>query len=73
MTADLKVSNDNRNEMGDNQTGLRLGGQLGFTYWLDQASGVRIAATGALDSGELFFGVQLQATYGFLDATFAGL
>jgi hypothetical protein len=73
VVADLKMSNDNRNAMGDNQTGLRLGGQLGFTYWLDQASGVRIAATGALDSGELFLGVQLQATYGLLDATFAGL
>ncbi|HSK00639.1 MAG TPA: HEAT repeat domain-containing protein [Kofleriaceae bacterium] len=73
VVADLKVSNDNRNAMGDNQTGMRLGGQLGFTYWLDQASGVRIAATGAIDSGELFLGVQLQATYGLLDATFAGL
>ena len=73
LTADLKISNDKLNQMGDNQTGLRLGGQLGFTHWLNQASGVRLAATAALDSGELFIGAQLQATYGFLDATFAGL
>jgi hypothetical protein len=73
LTADVKMSNDNRNAMGDNQTGVRIGGELGFTYWLNQASGVRLAATAALDSGELFIGAQLQATYGFLDATFAGL
>jgi hypothetical protein len=73
LTADLKVSNDRLNDMGDNQTGLRLGGQLGFTYWLNQASGIRLAATATIDTGELFLGAQLQATYGFLDATFAGL
>jgi hypothetical protein len=73
LSADLKISNDKLNAMGDNQTGLRLGGQLGFTYWLNQASGVRLAATAAIDSNELFIGAQLQATYGFLDATFAGL
>jgi hypothetical protein len=73
LTVDLKASNDQLNDMGDNQTGLRLGGQLGFTYWLNQASGIRLAATAAIDTGELFLGAQLQATYGFLDATFAGL
>jgi hypothetical protein len=73
LTGDVKISNDNLNDMGDNQTGLRLGGQLGFTYWLNQASGIRLAATAALDSGELFIGAQLQAAYGFLDATFAGI
>jgi hypothetical protein len=73
LAADLRISNDDRNAMGDNQTGVRLGGQLGFTYWLNQASGIRLAATAAIDSGELFLGAQLQATYGFLDATFAGL
>jgi hypothetical protein len=71
LAADLRISNDNLDPMGDNQTGLRLGGQLGFTYWLNQASGIRLAATAAIDSGELFIGAQLQATYGFLDATFA--
>jgi len=73
LTGDLAVSNDRLNAMGDNQKGLRIGGQLGFTYQLNQASGVRLAATAVLDTGELFIGAQLQATYGFLDATFAGL
>jgi hypothetical protein len=72
LSADLRLSNDNRNAMGDNQTGLRVGGQLGFTHWINQASGIRLAATAAIDSGELFVGAQLEATYGFLDATFAG-
>ncbi len=72
LAADLRVSNGDQDPM-DSQLGVRLGGQLGFTYWVNQASGVRLAATAALDSGELFLGAQLQATYGFLDATFAGL
>jgi hypothetical protein len=59
--------------MGDNQTGVRLGGQVGFTNWMNQASGLRLAANVAIDGGEIFLGAQLQATYGFLDATFAGL
>jgi hypothetical protein len=50
---------------------VRLSGQLGFTWWLNQASGFRIAATAAADGGEFFFGAQLSAAYGFLDATFS--
>jgi hypothetical protein len=73
LTADVKLSNDRLDPDGDNQTGLRVGGQLGFTYWMNQASGVRLAATAAIDTGELFVGAQLEAAYGFLDATFAGL
>jgi hypothetical protein len=73
LTADVKLSNDRLDPNGDNnQTGLRIGGQLGFTHWLNQTSGLRLAATAAIDSGELFVGAQLEATYGFLDATFAG-
>jgi hypothetical protein len=48
-------------------------GTLGFTWWLNQASGIRLAANMAADSGELFVGAQLSATYGLLDATFAGM
>jgi hypothetical protein len=50
---------------------LRIEGELGFTYWLDQASGLRLAAHLAEDAGEIFFGARLEATYGLLDGTFA--
>ena len=56
----------------DSTTAARIEGQLGFSLWLNQASGVRLAATVAQDSGELFFGAHLNATYGLLDGTFAG-
>nr|MBA2543319.1 hypothetical protein [Deltaproteobacteria bacterium] len=52
--------------------GVRLAGQLGFTYFMNQASGVRLAANVVADGGEFFVGASLQMTYGFLDATFAG-
>jgi hypothetical protein len=58
---------------GDPDLGFRISGSVGFTYFLNQASGVRLAGTVAADGGELFFGASLSATYGFLDATFAGL
>ncbi len=73
LSADVRLSDDNPlNDMED-EIGLRVAGQLGFTWWLNQASGFRLAATAAADGGQLFIGAQLQATYGFLDGTFAGL
>ena len=54
-------------------TALRIEGQIGFTMWINQVSGVRLAGSVAQDGGELFFGAQLSATYGFLDGTYAGL
>lgn len=50
---------------------LRIEGELGFTYWLNQASGLRISASVAEDAGELFLGARLEATYGLLDGMFA--
>lgn len=50
---------------------LRIEGELGFTYWINQASGLRLAAQVAEDAGELFVGARLEATYGLLDGTFA--
>ena len=50
---------------------LRVSGELGFTYVINQASGLRLAAQVAEDDGTLFIGGQLQATYGLLDGTFA--
>jgi hypothetical protein len=53
------------------QTQLRVAGELGFTYWINQAGGLRLAGQVAEDRGALFLGASLQATYGLLDGTFA--
>ncbi|HEY5949757.1 MAG TPA: hypothetical protein VIV40_29885, partial [Kofleriaceae bacterium] len=50
---------------------LRIEGEAGFTYWLNQASGLRLSAQVAEDGGELYFGARLEATYGLLDGTFS--
>jgi hypothetical protein len=57
----------------DTEIALGIVGEVGFTWWLNQASGVRIAGNVRADGGELFVGASLTATYGLLDATFAGL
>jgi hypothetical protein len=51
--------------------GLRIAGEIGFTLFMNQASGIRLAGTVAQDSGELFIGGTLTATYGLLDGAFA--
>lgn len=53
------------------QIGQRVSGELGVTWWINAASGVRIAASAGEDRGVLFIGGQLELTYGLLDATFA--
>jgi len=50
---------------------LRIEGELGFTYWINQASGIRLSANLAEDGGEIFFGARLEATYGLLDGTYS--
>ncbi len=75
LGGDLMLSSDDDGNDGDEQggdIGLRIGGQLGFTWWLNQASGVRLAASIVADGGEVFIGANLSATFGLLDATFAG-
>jgi hypothetical protein len=65
-TVALSASKDD--VMGTN-LGQRLEAQLGYTWWVGQASGFRLAANVAEDSGELFLGAALQLTYGLLDGT----
>ncbi|MBA3397258.1 MAG: HEAT repeat domain-containing protein [Deltaproteobacteria bacterium] len=75
LGGDVMLSSDDDGSDNDEQggdIGLRLGGELGFTWWLNQASGVRLAASIIADGGEVFIGANLSATYGLLDATFAG-
>ncbi len=68
LTANVAASNDDRN---DSSLGFTLGAELGFTYWLNQAGGLRVAATTAFDSGDIFIGAKLEARYGLLDGSFA--
>jgi hypothetical protein len=53
--------------------GLRITGSVGFTWWVNQAGGLRVAANVTEDTGALTFGLSLQGTYALLDGTFAGL
>ncbi|HEX7837728.1 MAG TPA: hypothetical protein VF469_09710, partial [Kofleriaceae bacterium] len=69
-SADLQVSND---DLMNSRIGQRLTGQLGFTWWLNPASGFRLAASVGEDRGALFLGAELTATYGLLDGTFASI
>ena len=64
----LLASDDDRD---DTDLGLRLAGEVGWTWSLNRASSVRVAGTAAVESKELFFGASLTAAYGFLDGTFA--
>jgi hypothetical protein len=68
LTGVFGLSNDGL--MASN-TSLHLEGDLGFTYWINQASGLTLAASLIEDGGDLFVGASLQATYGLLDGSFA--
>jgi hypothetical protein len=68
LTAAVQYSND---DLTGIDSGFEISGQLGFTYLVNQASGIRLAATVAEDDGTFQFGAQLSGTYGLLDGTFA--
>jgi len=68
LTGIVELSNDDRM---NTDKGLHIEGQLGFTMLFNQASGLRLAGSIAEDGGTIFFGANLQATYGLLDAVFA--
>ena len=74
VVGDVRFSDDDPIDPNANRAlGARISGQVGFTWWWNQASGLRLAASAAIDGGELFVGAQLSANYGWLDATFARL
>jgi hypothetical protein len=50
---------------------LALEAQAGFTYWLSQASGIRLAGTLVVEQSNYFLGATLEGTYGLLDAIYA--
>lgn len=68
LTGTIETSTD---DLMASTNSLQISGQLGFTYVINQASGLRLAAQVTEDDGTLFLGAQLQATYGLLDGTFA--
>ncbi|HEX3764686.1 MAG TPA: HEAT repeat domain-containing protein [Kofleriaceae bacterium] len=68
VSAEIQLSSD---DQMNSQTGQRITGQLGFTWWLSSASGFRLAASLGEDRGAVVFGAQLSGSYGLLDGTFA--
>jgi hypothetical protein len=76
VTATLLLSKDScpaQNTDCGAQLAGRIAGEVGFTLFMNQASGLRLAGQVAEDAGQLFIGGTLTATYGLLDGTFAGL
>jgi hypothetical protein len=55
----------------DSRKGMRVMGEVGWTWQLNRASGVRLAAHGAYEEKVFFLGASLEASYGFLDGGFA--
>jgi hypothetical protein len=76
VSATVLLSKDScpaNNEMCGAVLASRIEGEVGFTMFMNQASGIRLSGQVAATGGELFFGGALTATYGLLDGTFAGL
>lgn len=68
LRAEVALSSDDRD---NTSVGLRIGGELGFSWVLDLASEVRVSAAVFEDAGELTVLGGLQARYGLLDGAFA--
>ncbi len=68
LTGTVQYSTDDEMNV---DAGFSVAAQLGFTYIINQASGLRLAAQVAEDDGSFLFGATLTATYGLLDGTFA--
>jgi hypothetical protein len=72
LRGDLALSSDGNPDPNDpSDKALRISGQLGFTYVLNQASGIRLAGEVAADQGTIYLGATLQATYGLLDGVYS--
>jgi hypothetical protein len=69
LTASVEYSGGDVPTMSDTAAALAL--QLGFTYLINQASGLRLAAQVGEDDGVYMVGATFTATYGLLDGTFA--
>ncbi len=70
----LRFSNDGFDEMMtgiNSDKAMRFEAEAGFTYWMNQASGLRLAAELVMDQKTFFLGARLEGTYGLLDAVYA--
>ncbi len=68
LGAQLGASDDDRD---DTDLGFVIGGEIGWSFRPNRGSWLRVGADARLDSGELFLGATLEASYGLLAATFA--
>ena len=68
VTGTITYSSDDQMNV---DSGMGISAQLGFTYLINQASGLRLAAQVADNDGAYLIGATLTATYGLLDGTFA--
>jgi hypothetical protein len=68
VSAALLASDDDTDQT---ELGARVMGEVGWTWQLNRASGLRLAGQAAFESGQFFVGASLEASYGWLDAGFA--
>ena len=66
--ADVAAADD---DLDSTDLGVRLGGEVGWTIIVSRASSIRVAGQAIFDSGEIFVGANLEASYGLLDGNFA--
>jgi hypothetical protein len=73
LSGALRFSNDGLDSMngGPSDKAVRFESELGFTYWVNQASGLRAAAQLQVDQKTFFLGGVVEGTYGLLDGVFA--
>ena len=55
----------------DSDKTMRFEADAGFTYWMNQASGLRLSANLVVDQSTYFLGARLEMSYGLLDAIYA--
>jgi hypothetical protein len=51
------------------ETGYMVGGDVGITFRPNRASALRLSGAARMDSGEIFVGATLEATYGLADGS----
>jgi hypothetical protein len=68
LSAEVALSSD---DLDDSNVGLRLGGEVGFSWVMNLASSMRVAGRVVDDAGELSIMGLVEARYGLLDGAFA--
>lgn len=68
LGAEVALSSDDRD---DSNVGLRIGGEVGFSWAVNLASTLRLSAKVTQDSGEITMIGAFEARYGLLDGAFS--